>query len=277
MDVEIANHSTLSATYSRFLIKNFQTDDIASIKKELEAAKKQNTKLEDRVKDLEAKVKAAQSVRALQNQMKGRNNNTLGNWELEKTLPQLAQNLLCEECYMVPKLELLGFDSWIVSEGWPSWAFSLQSLGCKHMKVSSKGLSLRELACLKGTSLRESIVPWQNLDWSMQDTWPNAQPKFMWIQGLEDFVTQAFDKAKENGFTAITVSIVANSNWIPTIDPMPQSSWYKMKHSTTVGGCTRGAWFVSSSLNLDLQALNASSTVQQTLHDILKSTVHRTA
>ncbi len=87
MDVGIANHSTLSATYSRFLIKNSQTGDIASIKKELEAAKKQNSKLEERVKDLEAKVKAAtgaadkaaQSVRALQNQMKGKNSNNSGN------------------------------------------------------------------------------------------------------------------------------------------------------------------------------------------------------
>ncbi len=194
---------------------------------------------------------------------------------MERTLPHLARNLLREECGTVPKLEV-GFDSWIVAEGWPSWAFSLQSLGCKHMKVSSKGLSLRELACLKGTSLKDSIVPWRNLDRSMQDTRPNARPKFMWIQGSEDFVTQAVNKAKENGFTAITVCIVANSSRMPTIDPMPQSSWYKMKHST-VGGRTRGAWFVSSTLNLDLQTLNASSNVQRTLRDVLKPTVHGTA
>ncbi len=87
MDVGIANHSTLSATYSRFLIKNSQTADIASLKKELEASRKANSKLEEKLKDLESKVKAAtgaadkaaQAVRALQNQVKGNRNNNNNN------------------------------------------------------------------------------------------------------------------------------------------------------------------------------------------------------
>lgn len=86
----------------------------------------------------------------------------------------------------------VGFQSWVVAEGWPSWAFSLQSLGCGDMKVASKGLSLRELAVLKQTSLNKAIVPWRSLDRALSSKTENEKPKFMWIQGSEEFALQAY-------------------------------------------------------------------------------------
>ncbi len=62
----------------------------------------------------------------------------------------------------------------------------------------------------------------------------------------------------------------------PSIDPLPCSSWLQMKHST-VGGQTRGTWYVSLTLNLDIDGLNTPSKVIHTLRDVLKSTVDGTA
>ena len=93
-----------------------------------------------------------------------------------------------EECGVVPQLDG-DFVSLVLSEGFPSWSFVLQSLGCKKIHTVTDGLTLEEKNELRTARPGES-TSWRNLSQVCEKL--KSQPRvFVWVQGSEAFINKA--------------------------------------------------------------------------------------
>ena len=99
-----------------------------------------------------------------------------------------------EENGLIPQVDCR-FESWVLAEGWPSWSYVLNLLGCKDLHTVVKGLSLGGLLEVRATGLEASTVhTWTHVNRLLKIK--AASPRHMWIQGLREFVAEALKLAK---------------------------------------------------------------------------------
>ena len=80
----------------------------------------------------------------------------------------------------IPSLDM-NFDSWVMSEGWPSWSFILESLGGSNISTCCTKLSLIEREEVMMSGLKSPLVPQHRLKKCLEKK--SSRERWMWIQG----------------------------------------------------------------------------------------------
>ena len=186
-----------------------------------------------------------------------------GNSDLD--LPR--ERLLTEECGTIPQLQC-NFESWVLSEGWPSWSFVLKSLGSDDLHTAVQGLSLTELMELKASGLdRKSIYSWTALLKMLEKK--STKDRRMWIQGSRQFVVDSIKLAKQFHFTSFTCVIVEQKRVTGKLPPLDDLEWLQLNHER-LGGLSKGVYRVLTSASVDKNFLYAKSKVRPRLKHILQ-------
>ena len=174
---------------------------------------------------------------------------------------------MSEENGLVPRLECR-FESWVLSEGWPSWSYVLKSLGCKDLHTVVKGLSLGELLEVRATGLNPSKVhSWTHVRKLLE--LKSASTRHMWIQGSREFIDHSIKLAKLyniSKYTCVIVEAKVVKGKLPAVDG---NEWAQLNHGR-LGGLTHGRYRVLSSCSLDKSFLYKASEVRPRLKHILR-------
>ena len=168
----------------------------------------------------------------------------------------------------IPSLDM-NFDSWVMSEGWPSWSFILESLGGSNISTCCTKLSLIEREEVMMSGLKSPLVPQHRLKKCLEKK--SSRERWMWIQGSKEFVLEAIKLAQFYHFSNYTCVIVEDKRikgHLPTIDGV---DWKQLNHGR-LGGLTQGSFRVLSSTNPSSKLLYEPCPVRPTLKHILKAT-----
>ena len=168
----------------------------------------------------------------------------------------------------IPSLNM-NFDSWVMSEGWPSWSFILESLGGTNISTCCSNLSLKEREEVMLSGLKSPLVPQHRLKRLLEEK--PARDRWMWIQGSKSFVLEAIKLAKFYHFTNYTCVIVEEKRVKGHLPPIDGVSWKQLGHGR-LGGLTQGSFRVLSSNNPSSKLLYEPCPVRPTLKHIFKST-----
>ena len=173
-----------------------------------------------------------------------------------------------EECGVVPQLDG-DFVSLVLSEGFPSWSFVLQSLGCNKIHTVTDGLTLEEKNELRTARVPGESTSWRNLSQVCEKL--KSQPRvFVWVQGSEAFINKAILTWKHYSFTSITCCLASSVEGKNIVNE-DGLVWRYLKHAS-LGGLTTGRWRCATSGSIDMQEFRRKVKVRPRLGDILRPT-----
>ena len=175
---------------------------------------------------------------------------------------------LQEEGGIVPQLDG-GFVSLVLAEGFPSWSFVLQSLGCSEIHTITKGLTLEGMNEVRTAEVPGKTASWKNLDQVCKGL-SDRSNVFVWVQGSEAFINNAIKIRKHYSFTNITCCVASSVDGGGLMDE-DGLVWRFLKYSS-LGGLTSGRWRCATSCMLDMKEFRRSVKVRPRLGKILRPT-----
>ena len=144
----------------------------------------------------------------------------------------------------------------VFTDNWPSFAFSLLSLGCTNVNVACS--CERVFSFLKPLGLFNItfVKPDGNND-EWKSTTKDSLIDFVWVQGTSDFISYMQDTMNEVDSTDSIPKV-----WVRNVSRKSRKVGPVISHAT-VGGVTSGKWEISGSKTLSLN------------NDAFKSRLHK--